>query len=168
MTSRLGPKIFPFALTALLITIVTPPSADAQLRGGLIYGSDTGIGIQGGFYFPVANVSESVTFGMDGVFYFPDEGVDTGNEVRSTFVEGNVNVQYDVHQMEMSRFYVLGGFHFGYLNQEIIIGGNPITEETNEFGANVGVGARVRFMFGEIRYNIGGFEQANFTVGVHL
>lgn len=156
------------ATIAVLFAGILPGTADAQLRGGVSYGSDTKFGIQGGFYFPVANVSENVTFGMDGVFYFPDDGVQTGNEVRSTWVEGNVNVHYDTYRTETARLYVLGGLHYGYLNEEVIINGIPTTVETGEFGANVGGGVNVRFMFGEIRYNIGGFEQANVTIGITL
>lgn len=156
------------AVLAILIAGLLPQTADAQLRGGAVYGTETGFGIQGGFYFPVANVSEKVTFGMDGVFYFPDDGVQVGNEVRSTWAEGNVNVQYDGFRTETARFYVLGGFHYGYLNEEHIIAGIPTTFEFSEVGANVGGGVNAGYLFGEIRYNIGGFEQANFTIGVTL
>lgn len=162
MTSKVA------AVLVLLSIVLLPQRSQAQIRGGIIYGTDTGPGIQGGFYFPVPNVNENITFGMDGVFYFPDEGVRTGSEIRSTWAEGNANVQYDAYQTEMSRFYVLAGFHYGYLNEEIIIAGVPTTFEYSEFGANVGVGTKVRFIFGEFRYNIGGLEQANFTIGVHL
>lgn len=161
-------RTFLAATIAVLFAGFVPETADAQLRGGVIYGTETGFGIQGGFYFPVANVSEKVTFGMDGVFYFPDEGVQTGNDVRSTRVEGNANVQYDAFRTETARYYVLGGLHYGYLNEEIIIAGIPTTFEYGDFGANVGVGTYVRFLFGEVRYNIGGFEQVNVTIGITL
>lgn len=156
------------ATIALMFAAILPGSADAQLRGGLIYGSDTGLGIQGGFYFPVPNVSDKITFGMDGVFYFPDEGVQVGNEVRSTWAEGNVNVQFDGYRTEMARVYGLGGFHYGYLNEESTFDGSLTTSESSEFGANIGAGVYYRFLFGEVRYNIGGLEQVNLTIGFAL
>ncbi len=155
-------------MIAFLFAGFLPGTADAQLRGGIVYGTDADLGIQGGFYFPVANVSEKVTFGMDGIFYFPDESVVLGNEVRTTLVEGNANIQYDAYTTDMARFYVLGGLHYGYQNQEIIISSAPQVFNEDDFGANVGVGTYVRYLFGEIRYNIGGFEQLNVTIGVTL
>jgi hypothetical protein len=164
MTARPRSHVRILAAIAGLLLVVGARDAAAQFRVAGIYGSETEFGVHAGFYFPVETLNENISFGMGGTFYFPDEKIELARKVQTTYVEGDVNIHYDLFENALARAYGLGGMHYAYTNIEIIE--DDIVESDGQFGVNVGAGFQARFVFGELAYSLGGFDQVTATLGI--
>lgn len=142
----------------------------AQIQVGLAFGSDTELGLQGGYYTPLSvGEVEGLSVGGDLIFYLPDsqdfsDGFGSSGEVTRTFFEINVNGHYDaVEVAEDGMLYALGGLQYARVSVDsdvdTVFGGGSFGASSSDIGLNIGAGVDVSRFYGEAKFSLGGFEQ---------
>jgi hypothetical protein len=153
-----------FLAVFVLILGLSSSAAFAQdLEGGLVFGSDTDLGVKLGAYFPV---SETIKVGGDFTYFFPD-GFD--------FYEVNVNGRYPIpieSSIDLSAFAGLN-----YSNSSV----DGCSDVTNAIGVDVdcsdsdiglNLGGRAGFgegplgFYADIKFVMGGADQLVIGGGV--
>lgn len=150
----------------LLVTVlfifgsVQQGQAQIQLGGGLAFGTDVEeIGLQvNGTY----SVTPEIRIAPDFTYYFADDiGTTDVN-----YSELNVNGHYIFATNETNELVVYGlaGLHIAFIEVGAL--------SDNDVGINLGTGLEYNVgfgnLFGEVKFNVGGFEQFGLAAGVRV
>lgn len=157
-------RLSSFCFAALFaVALLLPSQAEAQIRLGAAYGTDTEIGVTAGFFRPVtAQGAAGLSVGFDGTFYLPETNTISGSDYTSTFFELNANAHYPISNMSSGSLYALGGVQYAHASVE-----TPFGDATSsDIGLNLGAGMNFGRLFAEAKYAIGGFEQLVLSAGL--
>lgn len=157
-------------LFVLAVASALPAHAQMKAGVGVAFGSDVeAVGITGNFYTAIASV-QNLRVGGDLIYYFMDDAPGVNN----TALEININGQYVFYnEMELTA-YGLGGLSIGYFKSkwDSPIAGFDGSVDDTEVGLNLGAGLEYALggidAFGELKFTIGGFEQAVFSAGLRF
>lgn len=145
------------------VALLLPSQADAQIRLGAAYGTDTEIGLTAGFFRPItASGAEGLSVGFDGTFYLPETNTVGGSDFTSTFFEVNANAHYPISNMSSGSLYALGGVQYANASVDTPFG----DASSSDIGLNLGAGMNFGKLFAEAKYGIGGFEQLVLSAGI--
>jgi len=159
-------------LWAILCLLITSQTASAQLLGGggIVLGSrDEGqLGINAKLLFPIReklHLSPGVTF------FAPENESKQGSDIKVRFSVVEVDAQFHFNIVDELHLYPLAGLGMAFSRNELTSQGQTDTENTHEFGINIGAGARYQLvdrlhLFGEGKLTIGGMDQTSVTLGV--
>lgn len=130
-----------------------------QLGAGIAYGADIeNIGLQVGATY---EITENIRGAADFLYYFTDvEGF--------TAWEFNINGHYMFISEANMNVYGLAGLN--YAKSKFDVG--PFSGSTSDIGLNIGAGAEFGLGFGsfygELKYELGGFEQLVIGAGIRF
>ncbi len=157
---------------AMLCLLITSHIACAQLLGGggIVLGSrDEGkFGINAQLMFPIGEklrISPGVTF------FAPENESKRSSNFKVRFSVVEVDAQFHFNIAEELYLYPLAGLGMAFGKNELTFQGQTDTENTNEFGVNIGAGARYQLIdrlhaFVEGKLTIGGIDQSSVKLGV--
>lgn len=153
------------SIFTLIIAIVFCSNTDVfaqnklQLGAGIAYGTGVeAIGVQVGATYAI---TEKIRAAADFIYYFPDaEGF--------TMWEFNINGHYMFISEDNMNVYGLAGLN--YANSSFEVG--QFSGSASDIGLNIGGGAEFGLGFGafygELKYELGGFEQLVIDAGIRF
>jgi opacity protein-like surface antigen len=149
-----------------------PLDAEAQqdeqtFGGGLVYGSELEkLGIQLNYYYFLTAL---LAVGGDFTLFFPESEEAGGVKSTATWMAFNINAHYILFTAIAMRAYVLAGLNFALFRFKVSGGGFSVSDSTSEIGLNLGGGIEyalaVGFLFAELKYIIGEFDQLVIAAG---
>lgn len=156
----------------LLALASMPAHAQHKVGAGVAFG--TGIeevGITANFYTPLQSL-QNFRIGGDIIYYFTE----SNSLIKHTALEFNVNGNYIFYQEQQLTAYALAGLSLGYSKVkwkgETFPGMGQVSGSDTEFGLNLGAGLEYGLgavdLFGELKFTVGGYDQAVFSAGVRL
>jgi len=161
-------KRYNFVLTlffALLIGAAVAPNANAQrINAGLLFGSDTDLGLLVGTYF---DVTETIDAGGDFRYFLPD-GYD--------YLEVNINGRYPIPLDSGPSLFVVAGLNYArysFDTPDIGFGFGGFDASGSDIGLNVGAMAEFGSdeglgFFADAKIVLGGGEQFEVGGGVSI
>lgn len=162
-------KLFLLGIAICMSTLSYTQGIDGGVA--VIYGTDIeqfGVAVKGQYN----GITEDIDGSLSLNFYFPDEVPGLKINVYSINIDGHYN--FDVGAGEEVKVYGLAGFSIASVTVKIDIpgpfGGSSKATDS-EIGINLGGGASKAFSeklkgFGELKYTLGGFDQAEIALGV--
>lgn len=149
-----------------------PVAYDIKAGGGLVYGTEIeNLGLQlNGYYRLPAN--DQIFVGGDFTYYFPDKSTFFGAEIRTTWIEFNINGQYHFFDDDQFGAYGLGGLNYTSLRFSTEFNGFEESDSESEIGLNIGGGVEYELdfglIYGELKFVISDADQLVIGAGVRI
>ena len=142
-----------------------------SIGGAAIYGDDienAGIHLRGYYNLP----NDKVCFGPEYSYFFKKSENVNGREITKKLSEVNLNLHYIFEIAESWGIYPLAGANVSFESEELILAGEPQSEELTRWGANLGIGLHRPIgnwvVFGEFDHLFSDLSQNSFLLGAFI
>jgi opacity protein-like surface antigen len=139
-----------------------------KFGGGLTLGSKVGIDDDGdekmGFGLNIRAdyaINDKFSIAPGFTYFFPS----TPSGYDLTMWQLNADAHYNFAETGNTKIYGIGGLNYSYIKAEFDWGFGEVSADDSEIGVDLGVGANMGILFGEVKYDTA-YEQIGLTVGV--